>query len=451
MVDPAVVAAVLPPALGAGLVLARGERARRSALAPLVAALTLGLTLVCAWLRRGALPVFHARGTVLFLDGLGALFAALASLLALGVLLAAPRSTLSHRAQATTLAVLAATLGVYTAMSPWVLAACWSLGLFAEALLLRVEGPRRTARLHALFALGSVAPLVLGLALLPRVSPEGGFACLAIALLLRKAVFPFHPWLPATVERAPLPMLPLAFGTHLGAFLVLRVLVPASQQVAARDLRALVDLALFSAAYASVAALAQRDLRRGLGYVIASQLAMVPAGIAMMDAPSALGSTLQMLSISLSATGLVLLTGALEARIGRVDLRRVGGLGARFPRAATLFLVLALGAGGLPPSLHFVAEDLLLRALMNRHPFVATVFLAVTLLNGITLLRSYFRAFYGPLRGDPGGPIPDLGARELAPLGALATLVFALGVAPQPLLDHVGREIAAILGTAALR
>ncbi|MEZ4389711.1 MAG: proton-conducting transporter membrane subunit [Polyangiales bacterium] len=365
-------------------------------------------------------------------------------------LVASPRAALTPGTRAAVLATLAAALGVYASVDPWLLAAFWTLSLAPDVLLLRARGEALVSRLHGLFALGSVAPLVAGLALLSRhAAPEAAFALLASALLLRKAVFPFHGWLPVLVSRAPIPMLPLTLGTHLGAFLVIRVMIPALPPTASRDLTALADLALFSALYASVAALAQRDLRRLLGYVIASQLCLVPVGLAMMDVHSAQGSLLQMFAVGMTSTGLLLLTGALEARVGRVDLGQVGGLVARYPRAANLFLILALAAGGFPASLHFVAEDVILHALLHRHPVVATVFLLATVLNGITLLLAYFRAFHGPLRGDPGGPIPDLRARELAPLALLAALIFASGLAPQGLLSDAGASIHALLDAAA--
>lgn len=243
----------------------------------------------------------------------------------------------------------------------------------------------------------------------------------------------------------PVPLLPLALGAVLAA------LVAWARPGASDDLTALLYASLFSALYAAVAALSQRDLRRALGFVLASQLSLAPVALAVRDAHSATGATLLALALGMTGAGLLLVTGAVEARVGAVDLRRTGGLVARYPRAALLFLALALAAGGFPGSLHFVAEDLLLRAILHRHPAVATAFLVATALNGITLLRGYFRVFHGPLRGDPGGPLPDLRARELLPLALLVALIFAGGAAPQGVLSGVQAPLRALHAAAGQR
>lgn len=249
---------------------------------------------------------------------------------------------------------------------------------------------------------------------------------------------PTRGWIPRVMARAPVPLLPLG----LGGFFTLLVL--ATRPSASEDLWVLLVASLFSALYAAVAALAQQDLRRAIAHVFASQLSMVPVGVAVADPHSALGAMLLALALGAAATGMLLLTDAIEARVGRVELARVGGLVARFPRAGALFLALALASAGFPLSLHFVAEDLMLRALLHHHPVVASAFLLATVLNGITLLRLFFRAFYGPLRGDPGGPIPDLRPRELAPLALLVALSFVGGAAPQRLLDRAGASVHAV-------
>jgi NADH-quinone oxidoreductase subunit M len=183
-------------------------------------------------------------------------------------------------------------------------------------------------------------------------------------------------------------------------------------------------------------ALGQRDLRRTLGFVLTSQLALVIVGLAAADTESLHSAMLQMIAMSLTTSGLLLIAAGIQARAGSTEIARFGGLASRFPRMTAAFFLLAIAATGLPGTLQFVAEDLLLHGLLDAHPLVAIVLLVTTVANGITLLRVFFAMFLGEARErDRIGPgIVDLLPRETAVLVALVLLVVAAGAAPQGLI-----------------
>ncbi len=406
------------------------------------------------------LPFVGARWH-LGIDELAAPFLPLAALLVLLILLAAPRRDLEGAMIPAVLLTEAATIGVYTSLDLACLALFWVASLLPGAYALRrsfggngASSPsRRTyvtflglGALPILAAVGAiVAARVDAGASLPFDLVDTGvpieaarqapiFSLLAAGLLVRKAVFPFHSWLPVLAERGPVPITVLLVGTHLGAFLASRVILPLLPDASALYFPWIADLALASALYGALVGLAQHDLRRMLGFVVTSQMGLVLVGVAEANRESLHGALLQMLALGLTSTGLLLLTSQLEVRTGTTDVRELGGVGKSFPFLAGAFFVLGLAAIGFPGSLMFVSEDLLLHGLLGSHPVEATWLLLVTVMNGITLVRGFFLAFLGAPQRSFGVTVPDLLPRERLVAIALTALLLATGLSSTPLL-----------------
>lgn len=396
----------------------------------------------------------------LVLDGLSAPFLPLAATIAAGVLLAAPRRELDPRTVRAVLVASGSAIGVYCAEDLLLLAVFWVLGLAPGAVALHTAKDaivrRKLARLYDVFFVFGAIPIVLaamvigyarsraGAALpfdlseptpLPASSATTVFVLISWALLTRKAITPFHSWLPVMIERGPVGLSLLSAGTHLAAFLALRVLVPMLPDLSRQYLPVLAAIALASALYQAVIALSQRDLRRAVAFVVTSHLALVLVGLGASGAEGLHGSMLQMLSYGLVSLGLMLTIAWIEARTGTTDLRELRGLVRDFPRIAWVFFLLGLASVGAPGSVAWVAEDLILHSLLVHHPVIAALMLVVVVLNGITILRVFFQAFFGvPLRAAAAG-VTDLRPREWIVAYAIVAAITVLGIAPQSMIE----------------
>lgn len=404
------------------------------------------------------LPFVGARWH-LAIDRLSAPFLPLAALVVLLLLIASPRRELEGAMIPAVLLTEAATLCVYTSVDLALLTLAWIACLVPGAFALRRSipgrGRARAVRAYGVFLGLGALPIVAAVALIVRARAAAGaslpfdlveapplalgaqapvFFLLAIALLVRKAVLPFHSWLPVLTERGPVAITVLLIGTHLGAFLASRVMLPLVPDASAHFFPWIADLALASALYGGLLGLAQHDLRRMLGFVLTSQLGLVIVGVAEANRESLHGALLQMLALGLTSTGLLLLTSQLEARAGTTDVRKLGGAAARFPQLAGAFFVIGIASVGFPGSLMFVSEDLLVHGLLGSHPVEATLLLVVTVINGITVLRGFFLAFLGTPRHALGASVPDLLPRERLVAVALTALLLASGFSPTPLL-----------------
>jgi NADH-quinone oxidoreductase subunit M len=158
------------------------------------------------------------------------------------------------------------------------------------------------------------------------------------------------------------------------------------------------------------------------------------------------------ISIGLALAGTAIAIGAVESRVGAQSLARFGGLDAKAPVLAGTFLVLGLACVGLPGTLGFVAEDLLVHGVLESYPGVGMAIIAATAANGFTVVRCFMRTFFGPCA--PKKAVADLLGGERIALAGLATMVVLLGVVPQLTIGTraaIADRLAAINEQAAIR
>jgi NADH-quinone oxidoreductase subunit N len=256
------------------------------------------------------------------------------------------------------------------------------------------------------------------------------------------AAFPFHAWLPDTLEAsAPSTGAWLLGGAALAAVAgLLRVLVMVFSTNASLWAPYVTGLAVLSLLAGGLLALAQADLRRMLGFLAVAttgflMLALVAASHAAAS-QEALGALLMTeLTSAIASIGLMAGFGASQAR----SLADLGGLHRRSPALALALTACALGLAALPFAGAFWARLTLIRALLvyvSQSMQFGAIALAV-LAMGITVLVAYAtlripKAIYlGP--SDPEDPGLAFPAGHAAVLMVCALLSVAFFVAPAPL------------------
>jgi NADH-quinone oxidoreductase subunit M len=117
------------------------------------------------------------------------------------------------------------------------------------------------------------------------------------------------------------------------------------------------------------------------------------------------------------------------------EIARYGGLVARMPAYAAVFMVFMLASVGLPGTSGFVGEFLVLMGAFQSNTwagFLATIGLIV----GVPyMLYLYRRIIFGEMIRAELRTILDLNKRELATFAPLVALVLWMGVYPKPFLD----------------
>jgi len=280
------------------------------------------------------------------------------------------------------------------------------------------------------------------------VGTTGGWL-VAVAVMIRKGIFPFHSWYPALFSGAPMSTALTATMPQVAAYTAVRLLighVDHPEGVAA-ELVVLAQLALITAAYGAALAIVQRDLRSLIGTLAMSQSALVLAGLAGTLPMELAGALCVWVSSGLSLTGIGLVSWALESRAGPIRLDTPQGRFWDAPSLAGFFLVFGLAGIGLPGTLSFVADDLIVSGTLDDHSHAGLLVIASTVLGGIAVMRGWFHLFGGPAAGD--GPRHAILPRERVALTALLATLFLLGLWPGPFVRALDRATGRLLGVPA--
>lgn len=254
---------------------------------------------------------------------------------------------------------------------------------------------------------------------------------------------PLHNWLPDAHVEAPTEGSVMLAGIQLkmGAYGLLRVMIPTLPEAVQRYAWLLLVLALVSLVYGALAALAQSDLKRLVAYTSINHMGYVLLGVAVWGLVSdpavrelALnGAVLQMISHGLLTGGMFFMVGILQHQTGTREMARFGGLLGKLPRFSLLLGLFAFGSLGLPGLSGFVAEFQVLGATLSVNVWLA----GVVLLGLIVSTGIYLVLLNNVLMGQTPDELPavtDMGPRELTAVVPLAALTLALGLLPGPFL-----------------
>src|SRR5262249_31108994 len=148
-------------------------------------------------------------------------------------------------------------------------------------------------------------------------------------------------------------------------------------------------------------------------------------------------------SVSLSLGGFGLTLRALEARFGRVSLVEFHGLYDHSPALAVCFLLTGLTSVGFPGTLGFLATELLVDGAGPASPWVGLAVVLVAAINGIAVVRAYFRLFTGARHTSSVSL--NIGLRERIAVLTLAALILGGGILPQPGISSRHRAAVDIL------
>jgi NADH-quinone oxidoreductase subunit M len=401
-------------------------------------------------------------------DGLSLWLVVLAGLLAPVGVLASWNAIQSRRKVFFVLFLIQQTamFGVFVALDLMLYYGFWELSLVPMAILIamygRKDGPSAALKFFLYTFIPSAPLLVAILWLYAKTGtfdfatlqywiasgavPVGGLSWAALAFLFAFAVkvpvFPLHGWLADTFSEAPVAMAMVVAG-KLGLYSMLRFHIGLFPVQAHQAAPYLVALGVIGVLYGACLALVQRDFWKLLSFAAVSHLGMIVLGIYGFTFIGTSGAVYQILSHEIVDAALFVLLGALYDRYATSQINLYGGLAAKLPSTATMFVVITLAMIGLPMLSGFVGEFLILSSTFGGVSRGWTVAATLGVILGATyMLLLVQRLFYGPQSTMiEAKPAHDLEGQELVAVWPIAVLTLVLGVAPSIFLPIIQQAV----------
>jgi NADH-quinone oxidoreductase subunit N len=265
-----------------------------------------------------------------------------------------------------------------------------------------------------------------------------GLALVAIGLLFKAALVPFHVWTPDVYQGAPTPITALmAACTKVAAFGgLLRVLYVAFQGSTWNFRPVLGTIAVLTMLIGSVLAVTQTDIKRLLAYSSIANAGYVLVGVLAVNREGLSSSMFYLVAYGfavLAAFGIVTLVRDSDGEA--THLSRWAGLGRRSPLYATLFTFLLLAFAGIPLTSGFTAKFGVFAAAIKADQ---TWLVIAGVITSAVLAFPYLRVVVlmwlsEPSESTPAVSLPGALTAAAVTIGVAVTLL--LGVVPQPLLD----------------
>ena len=276
------------------------------------------------------------------------------------------------------------------------------------------------------------------------------FWAFTIAFLIKVPAWPFHTWLPDAHTEAPTAGSMILAGVllKLGAYGLLRLVLPLFPEQAADFAPVLAVLALLAILMGAMASYAQSDFKRLVAYSSVGHMGFVVLGIAVAAATAGTaaygergviaysGAVFQMFNHGLSSAAMFALVGIVYERTHTRDLNEFGGLWAVMPAYGGILIFSAMSSLGLPGLNGFWSEFMVVRGAWPQYTLITAIAMLGLLMTGAYVLKAIKRTLHDKLNPRWQG-LNDISWREAWALIPLMILMLATGIWPRWILDVI--------------
>ncbi|MDY0317582.1 MAG: proton-conducting transporter membrane subunit [Candidatus Izemoplasmatales bacterium] len=273
-----------------------------------------------------------------------------------------------------------------------------------------------------------------------------------IGLGIKAAIFPFHIWLPDAHSAAPSTSSAILSAIVIKVYIL--VLVKVLFRVFKLDIlnemnisTILLVLAGVAMIMGSVFAIAQKDVKRMLGYSSVAQMGYILLGIGLLSFEGLRAAFFHILSHGLMKTALFLSVGEIIFYKKTRKVNDFDGMGFIMPVAMGVFSIAALGMIGIPLTSGFISKLNLGVAVLDQNQIIFLVILILSsLLNVIYYLPIIILAFLKNekyrYRLKSIEPTPRT---MIAPLVLLGVLIVVVGLFPNQIMVFIEAAVNSLL------
>ena len=273
------------------------------------------------------------------------------------------------------------------------------------------------------------------------------FAAFFVGFAIKVPMFPFHTWLPYAHGQAPTigSVILAAVLLKMGTYGFVRFSLPMFPDAAVLSIMPIAALSIIMIIYTAMVAYAQKDMKQVIAYSSVSHMGIIMMGIFAMNAEGISGSVFQMLSHGIVSGALFMLVGVIYDRRHTKLMSEFGGLASVMPKYAVIFGIMLMASVGLPLTIGFVGEFLVLLGFYQVSPVLTVLAGTSIIIGAIYMLSVYKSSFFGPVTKEENKSLKDLDAKETWSLVPLVLIVVWLGVYPKPILGPIDNSVKAML------
>jgi len=272
------------------------------------------------------------------------------------------------------------------------------------------------------------------------------FAFMLVGLWVKMALFPLHGWLPNAYSLAPtgasLIVAPLM--TKVSIYLMIRVMFSIFSidylflqhpQVQS----GIVWVAALAIVSASALALAQKDLKRMLTYIIIAEVGYMVGGVWLANGTGMTGAVLHIVNDALMTLCLFLAAAAIYYRSGSLEFNSLQGIYRKMPITMAAFTVGAFAMIGVPPTAGFFSKwYLILGGIEAGHWEYVVALLFSSLVNAVLFFRIIeIGYFYKDGEHHGHETLNEAPLLMQAPLVISAVALIVIGLGSGPLVETI--------------
>jgi multicomponent Na+:H+ antiporter subunit D len=275
------------------------------------------------------------------------------------------------------------------------------------------------------------------------------FIICMVGLWLKMALFPLHAWLPNAYTFAPsaatslIAPLVTKVMVYVMIRLILTVFTPkfAFATFAVKD--PIVWLAVIAIVMGAIFALAERNLKKMLTYVIIAEVGYMVGGAWLGNRAAMTGAILHIVNDALMTLCIFLVVGNIVYRVKGYAFEDLKGLFRKMPFTMGAFVIGALSIIGVPPTCGFFSKWYLINgAIQAGHYGFMVALLFSSLVNVILFFRVIEISYYEPLSDHHGHehhsePMAEAPLTMLVPLLIVSVGLVLVGIYTGDIVNQI--------------
>ena len=259
-----------------------------------------------------------------------------------------------------------------------------------------------------------------------------GFASIA-------PIWPLHSWSPVGHAAAPAATSMLHAGVlmKLGHFSIIRVAFEILPDTTRELMPIAAVLCIFSIIYGGFVAFYAKDTKYVIGYSSSSHMGYVFLGMAALDYISLSGAVIYMFAHAMATGMLFAMAGWVYDQTHTRDIPSLGGLSNRMPFISACFIVACMASVGMPGTVNFIAELMIIVGAWNKYPFQVVIAVLGIVLTMAYLFRMMRGLFYGPMDQKYSHAHDAVSVVDRLPLLIMIAVSVGFGIFPMHLYSVV--------------